>query len=266
VFVTLQIDDATYAIAEPYSWARNFNYLFIGEQRALLLDAGVGHYDIRPVVESLTQLPVTFIPSHFHYDHTGQTSFDSMAMVDVPHLREQAEGNRLTPTWRQFLGVAEGVEPPTWAITEWVRPGQAIDLGGRQLTLLFTPGHTDNSISLYDSQRHTLFSGDFISKNRMSAYYPGGSLGDYLNSANKILDQTDQATRVFSAHGQDEPNLPVLTHEDVTELRDQLKRIKNGELDFTGLYPVTYQITPAQVLNAEHPWLQNWAVTPEVLD
>lgn len=263
VFVTLEIDDATYAIAEPYSWARNFNYLFIGEDRALLLDAGVGHYDIRPVVKSLTRLPLRFMPSHFHYDHTGQAPFEKIALVDLPHLREQADGDVISPTWRQFLGVAEGVEPPKWTVSEWIKPGAEIDLGNRKLTLLFTPGHTDNSISLYDSHRMTLFSGDFISKHQMQAYYPGGSLGDYLQTSEKILENTDPATRLFSAHGSDDPNLPVLTHEDVTVLRDQIRKIKNGDLDYEGIYPVRYQVTPAQVLNAEHPWLQNWDITPQ---
>ena len=64
-FFVVQLDEETFAIAEPYSWARNVNYLILGSRRALLFDAGVGHYDIRGVVSALTYLPFTFLPSHF---------------------------------------------------------------------------------------------------------------------------------------------------------------------------------------------------------
>ena len=38
---------------------------------AVLFNAGPGVRDIRPVIESITNLPVIFLPSHFHYDHVG---------------------------------------------------------------------------------------------------------------------------------------------------------------------------------------------------
>ena len=155
-FAVVQLDEKTFAIAEPYSWARNYNYLILGEERALLFDAGVGHYDIRPVVASLTDLPLTFMPSHFHYDHTGQGAWERTAIVDLPHLRAQANGNSLPFTWEQHLGPSEAIPIPTWEVSDWIKPNTAIDLGGRSLTLLYTPGHTDNSVSLYDKDRQFL--------------------------------------------------------------------------------------------------------------
>ena len=126
-FSIVQLDAKTYAIAEPYSWARNVNYLVLGDNRALLFDAGVGHYDIRPVVASLTDLPVTFMPSHFHYDHTGQGTWAKIAIVDLPLVRERADGNLLQPTWGEHLGDGEGIDLPTWNVTEWVKPNSLID-------------------------------------------------------------------------------------------------------------------------------------------
>ncbi len=65
-FVVIAIDERTWAIGEPLNPQRNFNYLIEGDDSAVLFDAGAGHFDIRPVVEALTDRPVTFVPSHFH--------------------------------------------------------------------------------------------------------------------------------------------------------------------------------------------------------
>ncbi len=262
-FVIVQLDERTFAIAEPYSWARNINYLIAGSERALLLDAGVGFYDIRPVVQQLTDLPVTFIPSHLHYDHTGQGSYDRTALVDLPHLRERAKGDEFTPNWGEHLGVAEGIDPTVWKIDDWIKPGSQIDLGERALTLLYTPGHTDNSISLLDKANNVMFTGDYMSAGSMSAYYPGSNMGDYLQSAHKILGATKGSPEVVlrGAHSGEDGQLPTKNRADIEILRDQLIKIKNGDLESGGSYPRLYAIKEDVVMQAEPKWLQNWTPT-----
>ena len=61
-FTIQKIDDLTFAIGEPRYHQLNFNYLILGDSEAILFDAGTGQRDIREVVESITDLPVTFIP------------------------------------------------------------------------------------------------------------------------------------------------------------------------------------------------------------
>lgn len=262
-FVIVQLDERTFAIAEPYSWARNVNYLIAGTDRALLLDAGVGFYDIGPVVKQLTELPVTFVPSHLHYDHTGQGSYDRIALVDLPHLRERAHGDEFTPNWGEHLGVAEGIEPAKWKIDEWVSPGSDIELGNRTLTLLYTPGHTDNSISLFDKANNIMFTGDYMSAGRISAYYPTSGMGDYLQSAHKILKATagNPEIALRGAHAGESGQLPRKSRADIEILRDQLIRIKNGEMSSTGSYPRLYAIKEDVVMQAEPSWLQVWSPT-----
>ncbi len=262
-FVVLELSENTFAIAEPYAWTRSFNYLFLGSERALLFDAGAGHYDIRPVLKALTDLPVTFMPSHFHYDHTGQGSFERIVLIDLPHIREQADGDTLTLTWGQHLGEAEGIPAPTWTIDEWIAPGADIDLGDRRLTLLYTPGHTDNSVSLYDTKSAWIFSGDFISPNIMTAITPTAGMGDYLQTATKLADTTKDHphTKFHSAHGQQWVGLPRIEREAVVHFRDQLRRIRNGELEGEGAYPVIYMISEETELQAEPRWLQDWSPT-----
>ena len=83
-FAVEDLGAGTYAIGEPHYYQANYSYLIIGEERALLFDAGSGTRDMRPVVSALTHLPVTVLPSHLHYDHLGGVpSFDRVALLDL---------------------------------------------------------------------------------------------------------------------------------------------------------------------------------------
>ncbi len=64
-------------------------------------------------------------------------------------------------------------------VTEWLKPGATIDLGGRVLQVLHVPGHTPTSVALYDAARHQLFAGDFLYPTTLYAFLPGSSLSAY---------------------------------------------------------------------------------------
>lgn len=46
-------------------------YLLIGEERALLIDCGLGIGDIKGAVEKITDKPITVVATHGHVDHAG---------------------------------------------------------------------------------------------------------------------------------------------------------------------------------------------------
>ena len=87
-----QIGPGTYALGEPAGDPDNYEYLLVGETRALLIDAGSTAEDIHSVLETLTKLPVTVMPSHLHYDHSnGLRNFRSIALLDVPETRARVQ-------------------------------------------------------------------------------------------------------------------------------------------------------------------------------
>ena len=47
-----------YSIVEPYQFQESISHLIIGQNKAILLDTGIGLFSIRPVVEQITDLPI----------------------------------------------------------------------------------------------------------------------------------------------------------------------------------------------------------------
>jgi glyoxylase-like metal-dependent hydrolase (beta-lactamase superfamily II) len=227
----------------------------------VLFDAGPGIHDIRPVVESLTDRPVTFVPSHFHYDHVGnEITFEHVAVVDLPYLRSRAPDGRLRLGFEEHLGVAEGIEAPTLEIDEWLAPGSILALGDRKLRVLYTPGHTEDSISLLDIESGAVFAGDFICPCPLVAFLPNSSLGDYLQGAFTLIRAAPSHARIFAAHRMAPPGAPELGVSDIEDLRSALQAIRAGELQGKGVYPVIYPVNDRIELWAEPTWLQSWTL------
>ena len=266
-YYTIQkIDERTFAIGEPRYYQQNFNYLMLGDDRAVIFDAGTGQRDIRGVVETLTDLPITFIPSHLHYDHIGNdVVFGKTALVDLPHLRKRATDNKLALTRFEHLGEVEGYSLPELKISEWLAPNETIDLGNRLLLVLYTPGHTQDSISLFDQEAGYLFSGDFLYPGQLYGFLPNSNMGDYLQGAQAIKSVSGNSLRVFGAHRDDSVGVPELSLETVTLLEDTLNAIQSGTLKSNGAYPVIYKVDNRVELMSEPKWLQDWdPIYPEL--
>ena len=259
-FTIEALDDRTFAIGEPRYAQANYSYLLLGRERAVLFDAGPGVRDIRPVAESLTSLPITFVPSHFHYDHVGnQVTFQSVAVVDLPYLRERAPDGRLALRFGEHLGLAEGIEAPTLVVDTWLAPGSTLALGDRVLRVLHTPGHTRDSISLLDVDSRQLFSGDFLYPGPLFAFLPGSGMGDYEQGVETLLGSAPDGVRIFGAHRSEPPGAPELARQDLVDLEVALGGIETGKLRGRGVYPVSYPVNDRIELLAEPAWLQSWA-------
>ncbi len=260
-FLIVEIEPQTFAITEPRYEQQNINYLIIGHDRAVLFDAGSGLRDVAAAAASLTDKPITFVPSHLHYDHIGNAGpFSRTAMIDLPHIRKRAIGNPATVqlVWQEHLGTSEGYAAPAMQVDEWLIPGSVMSLGGRALRVLYTPGHTDDSMSLVDTARGMLFAGDFIYQGPLYAFLPNSSLGDYRQGATTLLENTESDVRVFGAHRNGPPGLPVLTRGDIKAVLETIANIESGSTRGEGSYPLTYPVNDRISLLAEPRWLQTW--------
>jgi hydroxyacylglutathione hydrolase len=146
---------------------------------------------------------------------------------------------------------------PSFAVDEWWRPGATIDLGGRTLRVLSTPGHTPSSCALYDGTRHWLFAGDFIYPGSLYAFLPGASRREYEVTTRNLLAMLDPATRIYAAHMADDPatvSAPALDMADLRALERTLLGIRTGELKPVGFYPRIYPVRGMITFATGYSW------------
>lgn len=228
-----QVAPGIHAIGEPRYHQLNWNYLIAGSDRALLFDTGPGVRNIAPVVASLTDLPVTAMPSHLHFDHTGNLHrFADLAMADLPILRACAQDGVFHAPEHLFLGSYEDMTWTPVRVARWWPVGHEIDLGGRSLEVIHTPGHSPDSVSLYDRGANILFAADFLYPGELYAQVPGVSLPDYLMAAQRLRSQLAGNPMLLCAHGKPDADgvhgPPRLAVEDIDDLILTLEAIRGG--------------------------------------
>ncbi len=232
-FAIEEVAPGVIAIGEPRFHQINWNYLITGTRRALLFDTGPGVRDISKVVRALTTLPVTALPSHMHFDHTGGLSaFGTIAMPDLPVLRACDRNGVFHASDDLFRGFREGMVWKPVHVHQWLAIGSAIDLGGRRLKLLHTPGHSPDSVSLHDAEAGLLFAADFVYHGPLYAQIPGADLADYLATARQLAEILSADTRILCAHGMPDGDgnhqAPVLSTVDIADLVQALERLKTS--------------------------------------
>ena len=230
------LDDQTFAIGEPLYEQQNWSFLLLGTDRALLFDTGSYFGDLTGVVGRRVQGRLTAMPSHMHYDHLGNVlRFDHVALPDLPLLRACAVGNDVEPTETLFLGVHEDRQAPRFHVAEWLEIGSRIDLGGRVVELLHTPGHTPDSVSLWEPVRDRLYASDFLCRGQLYGHTPGARLDHYLATARRIAAMIGPGTSIYGAHGNAGPNKtggdrpsepPLLDQDDLSALIRRLEALE----------------------------------------
>lgn len=139
-------------------YEKPFLYLIFGRDKALLEDTGAGVIDSASIVQELVAkwakrnnkagpVPLVVVHSHSHGDHVaGDPGFTSKPNVQLVAAKVEA--------LQQAFG-----------IKAWPTDIVPIDLGGRIVDLIPTPGHDAAGIALYDRQTAVLLTGD--------SFYPG---------------------------------------------------------------------------------------------
>jgi len=210
-FTVEKIDGDTYTISEYKHWEETHCYLLCGTERAVLIDTGLGVANIKEVVDDLTDLPITVITTHVHWDHIGgHKYFDDIAVHEAERewlsksfpISLQAVKSNLTREPCDF--------PKEFVIDDYrlykgtpntvFHEGDSFDLGNRRLTVVHTPGHSPGHCCFYEADRQYLYSGDLIYKGCLDAFYPTTNPQQFYQSVKKI--KALKMERVLPAHHQ----------------------------------------------------------------
>jgi glyoxylase-like metal-dependent hydrolase (beta-lactamase superfamily II) len=205
-----------------------FLYLLIGEERALLLDTGATAdpqlFPLRATIDELLErrtgspaYPLVVAHTHGHGDHVAaDPQFADRSATTIV--------GRDTDAVRDFFDFGEA----------WPIGAVPFDLGGRQLTVLGSPGHHKSAITTYDPRTGFLLTGDTVLPGRLYAFdYPA-----FLATLDRLVafTQEHEVTHVLGCHvemrsqpGRDFPlgaayqpseRAPQMTVEQLKQVRD----------------------------------------------
>ncbi len=147
----LKNEDVVFRQIDEHTWLGTGNlmaneslYLVEGDTKAILIDAGTKIKNLDKLVASITDKPVTLVATHVHPDHTGS------AIDYFPEIY-------INPA--DTVGIPEFM-PNYKGKVCFLEDGEILDLGGRILEIVFTPGHTPGSTTFVDKDAAYGFSGD----------------------------------------------------------------------------------------------------------
>ena len=213
-FEVYQLNDQTFAIYEPYQWQEAICYLLIGSEKALLVDTLQGIGDLKAVIDQLTSLPVIVINTHSHSDHVSSNyQFETVYGINDAFALENAKGHPhefnaeyMTPDtfWKNLpegFSIEEYHNRP-YEIDKYVTDGEIIDIGDRQIEVVFIPGHSPDSIFLIDRANRMMMTGDSFYPAPIYLYLDESSFQDFYKSVETMQRFHNEVDYLLPGHNE----------------------------------------------------------------
>jgi glyoxylase-like metal-dependent hydrolase (beta-lactamase superfamily II) len=214
--------DIVFRRIDEHTWEGNghlvYNesvYVVEGNDKALVIDAGSRMPHLDKAVATLTDKPLMLALTHGHGDHVG-------GAVCFPEVWiHPADTSMIAGGRRAYQGTIH-----------YLSDGDVIDLGGRQIEVMHTPGHTFGSVTFFDKDHHYGFSGDafgstnlllfagtfktliettsraaaYMQANGIEKLYPGHYHGDNPETLERVLGEKKMSEEVLSGKRKGTPD------------------------------------------------------------
>jgi glyoxylase-like metal-dependent hydrolase (beta-lactamase superfamily II) len=229
-----------FAIGELGHSEEVFSYLIVGQDKAILIDTGMGMF---PIIEAVRQIfgivnirhPIQVLNTHSDFDHVGSNhQFDRVALLDHPITRHTSATGFKTADLYEWIaphhfiqappsGIADPYQIPSFPHATFFSEGERFLDRVFDIRVIHTPGHTDDSVSFFEKNQGWLFVGDLIYSGPIYIQKVGG-LQKYRESLEKLL-LLSGVRQIFCSHIRSCEPISLLQ-----EVHDCVASIKDGEL------------------------------------
>lgn len=154
-------------------------YIVYEKSKCLIIDPGDDENAIIKKIDKMKLQPLAILLTHNHFDHTMYAdSLSSLYKVPVYDYKNLFDKEEKT-------------------------------IGPFKFEILYTPGHSNSSMTYYFKEYDLMFVGDFIFKGTIGRVdLPGGNYQDMLASLN-MIKKYDDKIELFPGHG----DITTLGHE-----------------------------------------------------
>jgi hydroxyacylglutathione hydrolase len=189
----MKLTSYTGGIAETNGW------LLETEAGGLVVDAPLG---MEKWLEQQEAKPVALVLTHQHFDHV-QSAAAIAQRWGCPVYAWAAFSRELT---LEKLGGRDNAlfHVPAFEVTQLLSASPSVSLAGLGWQLCHIPGHSLDSVTLYNDELGLLFAGDVLFAGSVGRTdFPGGSMETLISGITTHLLPLPDATVVLPGHGED---------------------------------------------------------------
>lgn len=172
--------------------------------QCIILDPGCYTADEKRELADFIEInklkPVKLINTHAHIDHMlGNNFVAGKYNLKLEMNEHDVKLLKAAPTYGQMWGInAEPSPDPDVLLKE----GDVVQFGNSKLEVLFTPGHSEGSISFYCREDDFVIAGDVLFYGSIGRTdLPGGNFDTLISSIKEKLFPLGDSCKVYSGHG-----------------------------------------------------------------
>jgi len=158
----VKITNRNVMFTEPMGQLYDLNLgLILGENNNYVIDTGLGSGSVEPILKYIgdDKKPIIVINTHCHWDHIwGNWVFEKSLIISHPKCRELEE-KYWDDVLREYSGMIDG--EVRICLPNMVFDG-LLSFPDDGISIFYSPGHSEDGISVFDSVDKILYAGDNI--------------------------------------------------------------------------------------------------------